>query len=143
MSSLPATPTSRGARCASTGNRSTKFGAFGALTAEGPDGAQAVIVHEGVWRLRLDANGKPTDAPRRVSGALGPILSAVVRDEGTLEAWFKRGGVLTRLRVPQAGEAQTDDLLSGMNLEVLAVRQAGKATVTLTVSEGVATLHRF
>jgi hypothetical protein len=120
-----------------------QFGAFGALTAEGPDGGQAVIVHEGVWRLRLDATGKPTDAPRRVSEALGPILSAAVRDEGTLEAWFKRGGVLTRLRVPRAGEAQTEDLVSGRNFEVLAVRQAGKATVTLTVSDGVATLHRF
>jgi hypothetical protein len=73
---------------------------------------------------------------------MGGVLTATVTD-GALEAWFRRGALLTRLRVPPDGEGEAEDLVSGQQLDVLAVRQSPGATFTLTTASGGATLHRF
>lgn len=117
------------------------FGGLGALAADGA-GGQALVVNDGLVRLRFDASGKPTDAPKKVGAPLGRVLSAAVVD-GVLEAWFLRGSMLTRLRLPNDGSAQTEDLVSGLNFEVLAVQQAHGAAFTLTSSGGSTTLHQF
>ncbi|MDX2012312.1 MAG: hypothetical protein SFW67_19100 [Myxococcaceae bacterium] len=117
------------------------FGGAGVLAAD-EGGAQALVVHEGLWRLRFDGSGKPTDAPKKVSEPVGRVVSAAVVG-GVLEAWLHRGGVLTRLRLPKEGPVQTEDLVSGMNFEVLAVQQGHGATFTLTSAGGTTTLHQF
>lgn len=119
------------------------FGGSGALAAEGNDGALALIVNDALWRLSLDGKGRLRAAPKRaLPASLGPIASAAVVN-GALLAWVRRGAVLTRVTVAADGAVKREDLVSGVGLEVLSVRQSPEGALTLTSAEGGTTLRRF
>jgi hypothetical protein len=120
-----------------------QLGAHGVLVADPRAGAHAVVVKDGLWRVTLGDDGEPRTAPTKLADGLhGPLHAAGVVG-GELVVWAMRGTLLVRATAKPDGAASAVDMLSGMNLEVLAMTQAADAAFALANANGRTALHRF